>query len=99
MPLKTLIASRLKPAAPVSLTSRPASGSPIRSRIDCTAFWKASPEPSPGWTGCTMIAEAPLGEKTGFCASRTSGWRSALSFSTVSSMRVLSASVSPPRRS
>ena len=29
MPAKTLIASRLKPAAPVSLTSSPPSGSPI----------------------------------------------------------------------
>ena len=65
MPLKTLIASRLKPAAPVSLTSRPSAGSPMRSRIDWTASWKASPDPSPGCTGCTMIADAPSGEKTG----------------------------------
>ncbi len=51
MPAKTLMASRLKPAAPVSLTSSPASGLPIRSRIDCTASSNLSPDPSPGWTG------------------------------------------------
>ncbi len=46
-----------------------------------------------------MIAASPLCEYTGACASSTSGSRSWLSFVTVSVIRALSASVSPPLRS
>ena len=57
----TLIASSEKPAAPVILTVQAAGGARRRvSRTCCAAFWNRSPWPSPGCTGCTTIAAAPL---------------------------------------
>ena len=97
MPSKTLIASALKPAGPVTLTCSPPPGSLTSERYLSTGSRIVEPLPSP-LIELRISAVVPSRESWGWPNFDAAGKSSAFRRPVSALIRALSAAVSPPSR-